>query len=183
MRRLTAVALLLAAVVALACDATTPGPTTTAGTSTPPASTPPASTPPASTPSTSPAPTATLDTSIFQPLPEILAGIPLGGGPSAEIAPESAANVEPDPAVGHAYELGHCGLLQPVDFDGSLWVPSGGHNGVGAPLTQDQVGELINASQVRLFLLDEQHLLLVTPMNGFVLLTRHEGAREYALCD
>ena len=137
----------------------------------------------AATPSPSPSAAATTDTSIFATLPEILAGIPLGGGPTAEISPQSQRRLTPDPTLGHPFELHHCGLLGPFDFDGSLWLPVGGHNGLGGPLSQDHVGELINPTRVRVFLLDEQTLLLVTPMNGFVLMTRHAGAREYALCD
>lgn len=143
----------------------------------------PTGSPSASASASAPAPSATVDTGLFMPLPENLAGIPLGGGPSAEIAPESQGGLVPDATVPHSFELNHCGLLGPLDFDGSLWVPQGGHNGVGGPLTQDQVGELINPTTVRLFLLDEQTLLLVTPMNGFVVLSRHEGPRQYALCD
>jgi hypothetical protein len=182
MRSLAVVALLtLAAALASACGATVPVPT---GSGAPPTTTPVASGSPGATPTPSaPAASPTLDTSIFLPLPEVLAGLPLGGGPTAELEPETQRTLTPDPAVPHAYELGHCGLLGPLDFDGSLWVPQGGHNGVGGALTQDQVGELINATPVRLFLLDEEHALLVTPLNGFVLLARHEGAREYALCD
>lgn len=175
MRRLSLLTLLLVAgVIVFACDAARPSPTGTAAPSSPPATSPP--------PSATPA--ATLDTSIFLPLPEVVAGLPLGGGtPTAEVEPQSTGGLPPDATVGHPYELGHCGLLQPIDFDGSLWVQQGGHNGVGQPLTQEQVGELINATPVRIFLLDEQRALLVTPMNAFVLLERHDGSREYALCD
>jgi hypothetical protein len=140
---------------------------------------------PTSTPSPSPSPTPapTIDTSIFLPLPGHLSGLAPGGGPSASIESQTQRGLTADPTLGHPFELGHCGLMGPVDFDGSLWDPSGGHNGRGGPLSDDQVGELINATPVRIFLLDPATALLVTPGNAFALLSRHDGAREYGLCD
>jgi hypothetical protein len=178
MLRTALLSLSAALVVACTGAATSPSPL--------PSGSPMASAPgtPSPSPTMTTAPSPTLDTSLFHELPEIIAGLPLGGGtPTAEIAPESVRGLVPDPAVAHSFELGHCGLLGPIDFDGTLWVAQGGHNGVGGPLTDDQVGELINPTQVRLFLLDDRTALLVTPLNAFVLLSRHEGSREYALCD
>jgi hypothetical protein len=134
-------------------------------------------------PSPPPSPALTIDTSLFLPLPGHLSGLAPGGGPSATIESQTQRGLTPDPAIGRDFELGHCGLIGPLDFDGSLWDPSGGHDGRGGPLSDDQVGELINATPVRIFLLDPDTALLVTPGNAFVLLERHDGPREYGLCD
>lgn len=82
-----------------------------------------------------------------------------------------------------SFEIGHCGLGSPIDFDGSLWDPTFGDDGSGGPLTNDQQGELINATQVELTIIDPVTALLVTPAGARVLLVRHDGARPYALCD
>ena len=170
----------LAALLTIAgCTSTTPTPSPSAS----PTASPSATAPPSPTASPSASPTASLDTTGFLPLPEVLAGIPLGGGPSAEIAPATQRRLAPDPLTGHAFQLGHCGLLGPLDFDGSLWVARGAHNGLGGPISEEQLIELLNATPVRIFLLDDEQGLLVTPGNAFVLLARHEGPRHYALCD
>ena len=134
-------------------------------------------------PSATPLPSPTIDVSLFRPLPGHLTGLPPGGGPSANIAPQTQRGLPIDPTRGHDFELPHCGLLSPIDFDGSLWDPLGGHDGRGGPLTDEQLSELVNGTRVRLFLLAPDTSLLVTPANGFVLLARHVGPREYGLCD
>jgi hypothetical protein len=138
---------------------------------------------PTATPASSATPSPSLDASLFRPLPQGLAGLPPGGGPSAVITPQTQRGLPVDPSLGHAFELPHCGLLSPLDLDGSLWDPVGGHDGRGGALTEQQTGELINGTRVRLFLVAPDTALLVTPANAFVLLTRHAGAREYGLCD
>jgi hypothetical protein len=79
--------------------------------------------------------------------------------------------------------LGHCGLGSPLDFDGSLWDPVGGHDGRGAPLNEQQVGELINATDVAVTLVDPRTAWLVTRSGAVILLARHAGPRNYFLCD
>jgi hypothetical protein len=88
-------------------------------------------------------------------------------------------------AIGAAQEftLGHCGLASPVDFDGSLWDPVGGHNGSGGQLTEAQVGDLINSSRVSIRLVDPDTALLVTRNGAVVLIVRHQGPRPIRLCD
>ena len=80
-------------------------------------------------------------------------------------------------------ELGHCGLISPVDIDGSLWDPVAGDDGNGGPLTEDQEGDLINATRVLLVLIDNDTMLMATPNGARVLLSRHDGPRAYLLCD
>lgn len=78
--------------------------------------------------------------------------------------------------------LGHCGLISPIDMDGSLWDPIGGHDGAGGPLTEDQLGELINATPVVVVLTDPNTAVLQTPLGAVITLTRHDGPRDYFLC-
>ena len=79
--------------------------------------------------------------------------------------------------------LGHCGLISPIDMDGSLWDPIGGHDGSGGGLTEDQQGELINASTVVVVLTDPDTAELRTPLGAVITLARHDGPRPYAMCD
>lgn len=81
------------------------------------------------------------------------------------------------------YVLGHCGLLSPVDIDGSLWDAISGHNGSGRPLTGDQLGDLINGTPTVVTLVDPETIEMRTPYGAVVILTRHDGARRYWLCD
>jgi hypothetical protein len=81
------------------------------------------------------------------------------------------------------FQLGHCGLGSPIDFDGSLWDPVAGDDGAQGPLTQDQMGELINATAVVLTLADATRAQMVTPLGARILLERHLGPRPYHLCD
>jgi hypothetical protein len=81
------------------------------------------------------------------------------------------------------YTLGHCGLISSIDIDGSLWDPVAGDDGFGGPLTDAQLGELINSTPVVLVLLDPDAILFVTPLGARILMTRHDGPRDYAYCD
>lgn len=128
-------------------------------------------------PSPSPAPTPS-----FPALPDIVAGIPAAGEPSAIVAPRSRPGGW---AIGAAQEftLGHCGLASPLDFDGSLWDPVGGHNGSGGQLTEAQVGDLINSSRVSIQLVDQDTGLLVTRNGAVVLIERHQAPRPIRFCD
>ena len=51
-----------------------------------------------------------------------------------------------DHAVPYRYELGHCGLLSPVDVDGSFWNPVDGTTADGAELDLRADSEMINAT-------------------------------------
>jgi len=116
------------------------------------------------------------------PLPAGYSGIPGPGAPTAMMEAHTPAGSVPlgEP---QSLEIGHCGLGSPIDFDGSLWDPTAGDDGSGGPLTTEQQGELINATQVELKIVDPDTAVLVTPAGARVLLVRHDGARPYALCD
>ena len=73
-------------------------------------------------PVASPAPAAS--SSVTFPLPGIVAIIP-PDIPTVSLEPESApADIEVGVPV--PFTLGHCGLLSPVDLDGSFWEPVSG---------------------------------------------------------
>jgi len=121
-------------------------------------------------------------TPILLPLPEGVAGIPRPGTPTAIIQPRTQrGGIEP--GVPHPFELGHCGLVSPIDFDGSLWNPIAGDDGAGGPLTDDHQAELINATRVALTLIEPDVVRLETPLGAVLTLVRHPGARPYSLCD
>ena len=117
------------------------------------------------------------------PLPENVAGIPGSDEqPVAVIEPHSPTG-ELSVGVSSGFVLGHCGLVSPVDIDGNLWDPIGGQDGNGGPLTEDQIGELINATSTLVTLTDPNTMLMTTPRGAQITLTRHQGSRRYFLCD
>jgi hypothetical protein len=131
------------------------------------------------TPSPTASPTVT---PIVRPLPAGLSGIPRPGTPAAIIQPRTQrGGIEP--GVAQPFELGHCGLVSPIDFDGSLWNPIAGEDGAGGPLTDEHEGELINATRVALTLIEPDVIRLETPRGAVLTLVRHSGARLYSLCD
>ncbi len=129
-----------------------------------------------------PAPTATPVPNLATlPVPAGISGIPRPGTPSATlIAHTPAGTIEI--GVEQTLALGHCGLGSPIDFDGSLWDPTFADNGSGGPLTDDQIGELINQTAVVLVLVDGLTAQIVTPRGARILLKRHDRARPYGLC-
>lgn len=131
------------------------------------------------TPTVAPAasPTASL-----RPLAANVAGIPAPGDATAMIESHSRLG-ELEVGVARDFTLGHCGLMSPIDFDGALWDPVAGHGGNGGPLTDDQLGELINATPTVVELVDANTAELLTPFGAVITLARHEGARAYFLCD
>ena len=133
--------------------------------------------------SLAPSPSAPPSLKVSQrPLPAEVAGIPDPGDPSTEITPQTPSG-ELEVGVARDLTLGHCGLISPIDMDGSLWDPIGGHDGSGGGLTEDQLGELINATPVVVFLSDPNTAELRTPLGAVITLARHDGPRLYALCD
>jgi hypothetical protein len=80
------------------------------------------------------------------------------------------------------FNLGHCGLGSPIDVDGSLWDPVAGDDGSGGSLTDDQVGDLINGTPVVFVLVDHDTMLMSSEHGARILLTRHDGPRDYFLC-
>jgi hypothetical protein len=91
---------------------------------------------------------------------------------SGLIQPSSGHVAGPGP---FPFELGHCGLLWQVDFDGSFWLPIGEID-ADAP-------ELINQDTGQMRLLD-LNLAEYRSANGFVAtLARYPGPKHVWLCD
>jgi hypothetical protein len=139
---------------------------------------------PTPTPTVAPTPTgASTPTALpLQSLPANLSGIPGPGDITAEVAPQSPSG-ELTVGVEVNYELGHCGLSSPIDVDGSLWDPIGYQTETGAPATDEQQGELINATRVVAVLIDADRLVLRSDSGLSIVLERHSGPRHYFLCD
>jgi hypothetical protein len=78
--------------------------------------------------------------------------------------------------------LSQCGILSPVDVDGSLWDPMYGNDGHGGPLTDSQLGDLRTTGRVTVTLVDPNTLQMVTRNGAFITLTRHDGSRRYTVC-
>jgi hypothetical protein len=118
----------------------------------------------------------------FLPFPE---GVVIEPGPDAPSATVSAASQGgAEIGVDYRYELGHCGFGSPFDFDGSLWDPTGALDRLGGLVDAEQeVGELINATSGVIRLLDDDHAQFLMPSGTVVALARHEGPKEYSLCD
>jgi hypothetical protein len=137
---------------------------------------------PTATPRWSPTPELTATPgAAFIPLPADLAGIPGANEPSVELSPGTPRG-ELEVGVARDFMLGHCGLISPIDIDGSLWDPVAGHDGAGGPLTDDQAGDLINATRTVVVLTDQNTLEMQTEHGAVVTLTRQDGPRRYHLC-
>ena len=168
---------MLAICCAPGSEASTPS-ATVAGTQAPPSTPQPTGTP---SPTPTPEPTATPGVTLI-PLPAGIAGIPGATEPSVELSPATPSG-ELEVGVPRDFRLGHCGLISPIDIDGSLWDPVAGHDGAGGPLTDDQVGDLINGTRTVVVLTDQNTLVMQTEHGAVVTLTRHDGPRDYLLCD
>ena len=114
------------------------------------------------------------------PLPEIVAVIP-PDIPTVSLEPTSEPSLEVGATI--PFTLEHCGLLSPVDVDGSLWQPVGGVDAMAGPIDgDDEIGELINATPGELSLVTDDLATFTTPMASVIHLARAPGALDYPLC-
>jgi hypothetical protein len=111
------------------------------------------------------------------PLPADL--IPGREGPFAEIAPQSPPA---DPQLTYRFMLGHCGILSPIDFDGSLWDPVGASDASGGEIDERHTGELINATEGQLRLTAADTAQFRTASGLVLFLARHDGQKRYPIC-
>jgi len=118
----------------------------------------------------------------FRPLPPDVAGLPRPGEPSVVLQPRSQRGAVA-PGAERRFDLGHCGLGSPIDFDGSLWNPIAGDEGAGGPLTEDHRSELINQTSGTLIMLTGDLARFVTPLGAVVTLARLPAGRPYYFCD
>jgi hypothetical protein len=87
-----------------------------------------------------------------------------------------------EPGIAYRFDLGHCGLLSPVDLDGSFWDPLDGTTSSGEPLDLAADPEMINAaSGVVVVIGDEARFR--TAGGSVVRFARHEGEKEFPGCD
>lgn len=118
--------------------------------------------------------------SMYFPLPDLVVKTP-PDIPTSSLEPTSEAGLVVGTSV--PFTLGHCGLLSPVDVDGSLWQPVAGLDADAGPIeSDDEVGELINATAGGLILTDPDTAEFRTPIGSLIILARAPGALDYPLC-
>ncbi len=82
----------------------------------------------------------------------------------------------------YQYQLQHCGVGSPIDFDGSLWDVLGAQDGRDAAVSEDQLGELINAGSGTMTLVDPDHAVFRTQSGLLLGLRRHQGPKAFQGC-
>lgn len=92
--------------------------------------------------------------------------------------PSSAPLVD---AVVYRFSLGHCGLLSPVDVDGSFWDPIAGVGPTGQPLDLRTDGEMINATAGVIVVIDDEARFR-TDTGSVIRFARHDGEKEFPGC-
>ena len=129
--------------------------------------------------STSPSPVEPALAETGYPLPDVF------GDPS-ELP---TVSLEPDSEAGwpigvpQAFSLGHCGILSPVDVDGSLWAVVGASDAAGGPIEEDrEIGELINATAGTLELTAADRAVFVSDSGQRMYFERAPGPLDYFLC-
>ncbi len=85
-------------------------------------------------------------------------------------------------AVAYRFSLGHCGLLSPIDVDGSFWDPLDGTTPTGAELDLESDGEMINATGGVIVVIDDE-MRFRTDSGSVVRFERHPGEKEFPGCD
>jgi hypothetical protein len=170
--------------LAVACGGTAPTTPVPSAVPSAPRSAVPSAPPSAASPARSAAPSSAGPTSgasaavlprLF-PLPADL--LPVGG--TIPIAPKTARSA----VIGtpYPYTLEHCGVGSPVDFDGSLWDVLGAQDGRDGPVTEQQIGEIINPGTGTMTLVDAEHALFRTSSRLIVGLRRHAGEKRFPPC-
>jgi hypothetical protein len=87
-----------------------------------------------------------------------------------------------DDKVAYRFDLGHCGLLSPVDLDGSFWDPLDGISSSGAELDLASDPEMINAAAGAIVVIGDE-MRFRTALGSVVRFERHEGEKEFPGCD
>jgi hypothetical protein len=131
-----------------------------------------------------PAPTVTVEWLLDGPGREMP---PLGERPEGEPGPGGGTILQPVSApiasgTAYRFRLGHCGLLSPIDVDGSFWDPVEGVSALGAPIELESDPEMINATGGTLAVFSDE-MRFHTDGGSIVRFTRHDGAKEFPGCD
>jgi hypothetical protein len=88
-----------------------------------------------------------------------------------------------EPFKPYPYQLQHCGVHSPIDFDGSLWDPVGAQSGSDTAPSEAQLGELVNATSGTMTLIGPNGSLFRTKSGLILGLARHAGQRGFNGCD
>ena len=91
------------------------------------------------------------------------------------------SSVQIEQGLAYRFTLGHCGLLSPIDVDGSFWDPIEGVDPDGAPLDLESDGEMINAT-AGLIVVIENEARFRTESGSVIRLARHVGEKEFPGC-
>ena len=110
-----------------------------------------------------------------------------GGFVVARPGPRGGTLLDPlsgpiEEAVAYRFSLGHCGLLSPIDVDGSFWDALDGTSLTGAELDLASDGEMINATGGVVVIIGDE-MRFRTDSGSVVRFERHPGKKEYPGCD
>lgn len=103
-----------------------------------------------------------------------VANITFGGSEMAWSGLQQPASERVEGQGPFPYELGHCGLLWKVDFDGSFWLPLGDIDGNSSAL--------VNADSGTMLLVDPNRAVFTDAAGASVDLVRHPGQKHVWLC-
>lgn len=101
--------------------------------------------------------------------------------PAPANAPFGPSSARIEHAVPYTFSLGHCGLLSPVDVDGSFWNPVDGVTPAGQPLDLETDAEMINATAGVIVVIGDEARFR-TETGSVIRFTRHEGDKEFPAC-
>ena len=132
---------------------------------------------------------ASTETVEFQPWPpeEPARPLPALGEYAGVPGPDGGTILEPASvalAEGTSYEfsLGHCGLLSPVDLDGSFWDATEGRREDGTLMNLETDPEAINATAGVIAVVGDEARFR-TESGGVIRFERHAGTAEFPGCD
>jgi hypothetical protein len=111
---------------------------------------------------------------------------PGGPFPEGRIGPNGETILQPASAeiedgVAYRFSLGHCGLLSPVDIDGSFWDELDGTTANGQPLDLGADSEMINATAGVVVVIGDEARFR-TESGSIIRFARHEGDKGFPGC-
>lgn len=92
------------------------------------------------------------------------------------------SSVHIEEGVAYRFSLGHCGLLSPVDVDGSFWEATQGFDVDGRPIDLSGDAEMINATSGVLAVVGDE-MRFRTESGAVVHFARLFGPKEFGACD
>ena len=96
-------------------------------------------------------------------------------------AVDGPASVAIRDGVRYTFSLGHCGLLSPVDVDGSFWDAIDGVTAAGGRLDLGTDGEMINATPGVIVVVGDE-MRFRTESGSVVRFARHDGPKDFPAC-